>query len=269
MFLRSYQTWYFLTSTLFSVFFCVLHWNLEAKSVFFCKDVFLFLEIIVKPMPPKFWLAPQKFRSSCMPVSPLKVKSNLSLILAILRRSVWASAEASLRMLWHPGRDFVVAPFIGQNKDEDQTKKSLRCKTSWFSVRKYMMTKKKQTGLCLPISGFSVSKEKKKQMVSPQNGDTRGKPPLPLATPLGYRVCGVPLRVIVPVQHSSFRRIVAAVASRWQHCVWFDRLRFEPQTSRSRDERVTSRSTAKSRWCECRFIPFFRSFPDDIGLLSS
>ena len=34
------------------------------------------------------------------------------------------------------------------------------------------MTKKK--GPCLPISRLSVSKEKKTQMVSPQNGDTLG-----------------------------------------------------------------------------------------------
>ena len=33
---------------------------------------------------------------------------------------------------------------------------------------------------------------------------------------------GVHLRVIVPGQHSSFRN-VTAVASRLQHCVWFDR----------------------------------------------
>ena len=66
-----------------------------------------------------------------------------------------------------------MAPFI-QNKGEDQ-KKGLRCKTSWFSVRKYVMPKKKEKkGLCLQISGFSVSKEKKTQIVSPQNGDTRG-----------------------------------------------------------------------------------------------
>ena len=31
------------------------------------------------------------------------------------------------------------------------------------------------------------------------------------------------LRVIAPGQHSSFRRNVATVASRWQHCVRFDR----------------------------------------------
>ena len=60
---------------------------------------------------------------------------------------------------WYPGRDFVVALFIGQNIGEDQ-KKGLRCKTSWFSVRKYVMTKKK--GLYLPITGFLGLKRKKK-----------------------------------------------------------------------------------------------------------
>ena len=37
-----------------------------------------------------------------------------------------------------------------------------------------------------------------------------------------YRVCGSHLHVIEPKQHSAFRRNVAAVASRWQHCVQFD-----------------------------------------------
>ena len=37
------------------------------------------------------------------------------------------------------------------------------------------------------------------------------------------RVCGAHLLVIAPKQHSSFRRNVAEVASRWQHCVRFDR----------------------------------------------
>ena len=37
-----------------------------------------------------------------------------------------------------------------------------------------------------------------------------------------------------PGQHSSFRRIIAAVASRWQYCERFDR---------SRDESVTTRPT--------------------------
>ena len=51
--------------------------------------------------------------------------------------------------------------------------------------------------------------------------------------------CGAHVRDIAPGQHSSFRGNVAAVANCWQHCVRFDRPRFEPQTSRSRDERVT------------------------------
>ena len=48
-----------------------------------------------------------------------------------------------------------------------------------------------------------------------------------------YTRCNTPKRVtslrahlrvsIAPGQHSSFRRNVAAVASRWQHCVRFDR----------------------------------------------
>ena len=36
------------------------------------------------------------------------------------------------------------------------------------------------------------------------------------------RVCGAHLRVIAPGQHSSCRRNVAAVASRWQHRVQFN-----------------------------------------------
>ena len=57
-----------------------------------------------------------------------------------------------------PGAGFRGGTLIGQNIGEDRKKKKgLRCKTSWFSARKYVMTKKK--GLCLPISGFSVSKE--------------------------------------------------------------------------------------------------------------
>ena len=37
------------------------------------------------------------------------------------------------------------------------------------------------------------------------------------------RVGGAHLRVIGPGQHSFFRRYVAKVESRWQHCVQFDR----------------------------------------------
>ena len=40
---------------------------------------------------------------------------------------------------------------------------------------------------------------------------------------------------------SSFRRNDAALASRWQYCVDLIGPRFEPQTSRSRDKRVTAR----------------------------
>ena len=81
----------------------------------------------------------------------------------------------------------MVALFISQKIGEDQ-KKGLRCKTSWFSVRKYVMTPppKKKKVFAYQSLGFRVSKEKQKQMVSPQNGDTRGgPPPPPLATPLG------------------------------------------------------------------------------------
>ena len=67
-----------------------------------------------------------------------------------------------------------MAPFIGQNIGEDQKKKSSLQNDLVFSPKACDDQKK---GLCLPISGFSVSKEKKTQMVSPQNGDTR--PPLP------------------------------------------------------------------------------------------
>ena len=52
------------------------------------------------------------------------------------------------------------------------------------------------------------------------------------------QVCGAHLRVIAPEQHGSFWKNVAVVASRWQHCVRFAGLRFEPQTSRTREERV-------------------------------
>ena len=58
-------------------------------------------------------------------------------------------------------------------------------------------------------------------------------------TPKRVIICGTHLRVIAPGQHSSYQRNVTAVASRWQYTV-FDstRSRFEPQTARSRDERV-------------------------------
>ena len=79
-----------------------------------------------------------------------------------------------------PGRDFVMAPFIGQNISEDR-KKSLCCKTSWFSIRKYVMTKKKKKGLCYQSVGFRSQKKKQKtkwchpKMVTP--GASRPPPP--------------------------------------------------------------------------------------------
>ena len=54
------------------------------------------------------------------------------------------------------------------------------------------------------------------------------------------------LRVIATEQHSSFRRNVAAVASRGQHWFDFTETRFEPQTSRPSDERVSARPTGRS-----------------------
>ena len=50
---------------------------------------------------------------------------------------------------WHP--------LSAKMKVKTIKKKGLRCKTSWFSVRKYVMTKqKKKKGLCLPIRWFSA-----------------------------------------------------------------------------------------------------------------
>ena len=50
---------------------------------------------------------------------------------------------------------------------------------------------------------------------------------------------------LCPGNTASFKANVAAVASRWQHCVRFDGPRLEPQTSRSTDERVTARPTGR------------------------
>ena len=80
----------------------------------------------------------------------------------------------------------MVAPFIGQNIGEDQ-KKGLRCKTSWFSVRKYryVMTKKKRS---LPANQwvFGLKGIKKPKWCHPKMVTTgAGRPPVPpLATPL-------------------------------------------------------------------------------------
>ena len=78
------------------------------------------------------------------------------------------------------------------------------------------------------------------------------------------RVGGAHLRVFAPKQHSFFRRYVAATANRCQqHCVQFDFSKFEPQTYRSKDGRVTVRPTLSLklyfalRGCFCSFSRFF------------
>ena len=70
------------------------------------------------------------------------------------------------------------------------------------------------------------------------------------------RVCGAHLRVITPGQHSSFWRNVATVARRWSYTVSnLTGPRLEPQTSGSRDERVTTPPT--NRLAEITFSSFF------------
>ena len=58
----------------------------------------------------------------------------------------------------------MVSPFIGQNIAEDQKKKEEKVFTAkqvGFSPKVCDDQKKKRKGLCLPISRFLVSKEKK------------------------------------------------------------------------------------------------------------
>ena len=68
----------------------------------------------------------------------------------------------------------MVAPFIGQKIGEDQKRKQKNVfagKTSWFSVRKYVVTKKekkKKSLPALPISGFRSQKKKKTNGVIPK-----------------------------------------------------------------------------------------------------
>ena len=47
-----------------------------------------------------------------------------------------------------------MAPFIGQKIGEDQNKKGLCCKTNWFSIRKYVMIKKKGCCCCSAYLSF-------------------------------------------------------------------------------------------------------------------
>ena len=76
----------------------------------------------------------------------------------------------------------MVAPFIGQNIGEDQKKKRSSLQNEFVFSPKVCDLKKK--GLCLPISGFSVSKEKKNKwchpkMVTPGAGRPHPPPPPP------------------------------------------------------------------------------------------
>ena len=96
-----------------------------------------------------------------------------------------ALAKTSLRI---PGQDFVVAPFIGQNIGEDQNKNKKRSSLQnelVFSPKVCDDQKTQNKVFAYQSVGFR-SQKKKTQMVSPQNGDTRGRPPPPppLATPL-------------------------------------------------------------------------------------
>ena len=73
----------------------------------------------------------------------------------------------------------MVSPGAGFHNDTLYgLKKGLRGKTNWFSVRKYVMTKKRS----LPTNQW-VFGLKKKKMVSP-GADRPPRPPRPLATPL-------------------------------------------------------------------------------------
>ena len=98
-------------------------------------------------------------------------------LINILFKSI--DPEASLRMV-APGAGFRGGTLYRPKYRWRAKRKCFRCKTSWFSVRKYVMTKKK--GLCLPISGFSVSKQKKPKWCHPK----MVTPAPPLATPLNW-----------------------------------------------------------------------------------
>ena len=72
-------------------------------------------------------------------------------------------------MLWHPGRDFVVAPFIGQNKDEDQTKKSPSLQNELvFSPKVYDDQKKSNRSLPTNQWVFGLKRKKTTNGVTPK-----------------------------------------------------------------------------------------------------
>ena len=75
---------------------------------------------------------------------------------------------------WHPGRDFVVAPFIGRKIGEDQRKKKFSMQYELAFGPKVCDDKKKKVFDYQSVGFRSQKKTKKKQ-----NGDTRGGPPTP------------------------------------------------------------------------------------------
>ena len=77
---------------------------------------------------------------------------------------------------WHPGRDFVVAPFIGRKIGEDQKKKkSLRCNTSWLSVQKYVMTRRKRS-LTTNQWVFGLKRKQKRNKMLSLGADHQPRP---------------------------------------------------------------------------------------------
>ena len=76
----------------------------------------------------------------------------------------------------------MVAPFIGQKTGEHQKEKVFAAKRVSFQSESMWWPKKKV--FAYQSVGFR-SQKKKKQMVSPQNGDTRGGPP-PFRNATGY-----------------------------------------------------------------------------------
>ena len=76
---------------------------------------------------------------------------------------------------WHPGRDFVVAPFIGRKIGEDQKKKSLRCNTSWLSVQKYVMTRRKRS-LTTNQWVFGLKRKQKRNKMVTLGADHQPRP---------------------------------------------------------------------------------------------
>ena len=81
--------------------------------------------------------------------------------------------EASLRMV-APGAGFRGGTLYRPKNRLRQKKKGLRCKTSWFSVRKYVMTKKEKVFAYQSVTFRSQKKKEPKwchpKMVTPGAG---------------------------------------------------------------------------------------------------